>query len=58
MKILGVKIPKDWYKLNKWVTFTADVMFVCGLHIFVTLLGKIKLVTTDYMPSRKTGTTS
>ena len=29
-----VKIPRDWYKLNKFVTLTADVMFVCGLPLF------------------------
>ena len=30
-------------------------MFVYGLPIFVTLLGKITLVTAEYMPSRKVG---
>ena len=50
-----VKIPRDWYKLNKFVTLTADVMFVCGLPIFVTLSRKIELVTVEYMPNRKAG---
>ena len=38
---------------KKVMTLTVDVMFVCGLPIFVTLLGKIPLVTTEYMPNRK-----
>ena len=50
-----VKIPRNWYKLNKCVTLTADVMFVCGLPLFVTLLRKIKLVTAEYVPNRKAG---
>ena len=50
-----VKIPRDWYKLNKFVTLTADVMFICGLPLFITLLGKKKLVTAEYMPTRKAG---
>ena len=50
-----VKIPRDWYKLNKFVTLTADVMFVCGLPLCGTLLGKIKLVTAEYIPDRKAG---
>ena len=45
-----VKIPRDWYKLNKFVTLTADAMFVCGLPIFVTLSRKINLVTAEYIP--------
>ena len=50
-----VKIPRDWYKLNKFVTLMADVMFVCGLPMFVTLSRKIKLVTAEYMPNIKSG---
>ena len=50
-----VKIHRDWYKLNKCVTLTADVMFVSGLPLFVTLSRKIKSVTTEYMPNRKAG---
>ena len=30
-------------------------MFVCGVPLFVTLSGKIKLVTAEYMPNRKAG---
>ena len=50
-----VKIPRDWYKLNKCVTLTAVVMFVCVLPLFATLSGKIKLVTAQYMPTKKAG---
>ena len=50
-----VKIPRDWYKFNKCFTLTTDVMFVCGLPIFITLPRKLKLVTAEYMPSRKAG---
>ena len=28
------KIPRDFYLLNKFVTLTADVMFVCGIPFF------------------------
>ena len=31
-----VKISKDYYKLNKFVTLTTDVMFVAGVPFFVT----------------------
>ena len=51
----GVNIPKDWYMLNKFVTLTADVMFVTGLTFFVTLLRKIRLVTADFLPHHKAG---
>ena len=37
------------------MTLTADVMFVTGLPFFVTLLGKIRLVTVEFVPKRKAG---
>ena len=33
-----VGIPRDFYKLNKMVTITADVMFVSGILFLVTFL--------------------
>ena len=50
-----VKIPRDWYTFNKFVTLTADVMFVCGLPLFVTLSREINLITAEYVPTRKAG---
>ena len=31
-----VEIPKDFYKLHKFVTLTAGVMFVSGIPFMVT----------------------
>ena len=30
------EIPRDFYHLNKFVTLTADMMFVCGFPFLVT----------------------
>ena len=49
----SVKIPRDWYKLNKFTTLTVDAMFVNGLPLFVTLLGKINLVTAECVSNKK-----
>jgi hypothetical protein len=47
-----VKIPWDFMELHKFVTIVADIMFVNGLPILVTLSGGISLVTIKFLPSR------
>ena len=46
------KISRDFYLLNKFVTLTADVMFVCGIPFLVTLSDVIKYTTIEYIPTR------
>ena len=48
-------IPRDFYKLHKFVTLTADVMFVCGIPFLVTHLRGIKCFTGEFLPGRKAG---
>ena len=45
-----VSIPDEFYRLNKFVTIAADVMFVSGVPHFVTYSKKIKLLTVEYLP--------
>ena len=45
-------IPRDFYELHRFVTLTADVMFVNGIPFLVTLSRKIKMLTAEYLPSR------
>ena len=47
-----LEIPRDFYQLNKFVTLTADVMFVRGIPFLVTFSRKIKMITVEYVPSR------
>ena len=41
--------------MNKFVTLTADVMFVCGIPFLVTYSRSIKFTTTEYIPNRTSG---
>ena len=47
-----VEIPRDFYVLNRFVTLTADVMFVNGIAFLTTLSRKIRLTTVEHVPSR------
>ena len=47
-----LEIPRDFYRLNKFVTLTADVMFVSSVPFLVTFSRNIKMITTKYVPSR------
>ena len=40
-----VSIPQEFYRLNKFVTIAADVMFVGGIPFFITISKKIKFIT-------------
>ena len=45
-------IPIDFYKLQKLVIITADVMFVNGTAFLVTSAIKFKLATLKHIPRR------
>ena len=45
-------IPIDFYKLQKLVIITADVMFVNGTALLVTSEIKFKLATLKHIPRR------
>ena len=45
-------IPRDYYRLNHFVTLTADVMYVNGVTFLVTKSRKIQLITAEHIPSR------
>ena len=47
-----LKIPRDFYRLHKSVTLTADLMFVSGLPFLVTYSKGIKMTTAEYVPGR------
>ena len=47
-----VSVPDDYFRLNRFVTLVADVMFVNGLAFFVTRSLKIKLITTECVNNR------
>ena len=55
VKVNSVRIPRDFYKLHKYVALTADVMFVCGIPFLVTRSRGIKFNTVEFIPSRKAG---
>ena len=46
-----LEIPCNYYTLQKFVTLTADVMFVNGISFLTTLSRKIRLVTAEYLPT-------
>ena len=45
-------VPRYFYGLHKYVTLTADVMFVNGVPFLLTLSRKIRLFTSEYLPSQ------
>ena len=47
-----VSIPEEFYRLNKFVTIAADVMFVSGVSFFVTHSRKIKFLTIRFVTTR------
>ena len=47
-----VNVPKEYYKLNKFVTLVVDVTFVAGGPFFVTYSMKNKLTTDEFLPRR------
>ena len=51
-KIGLVSIPREYYRLHKFVALTADVMFVAGIPFLVTYSRGIKFTTCEFIPSR------
>ena len=47
-----IKTPRDFYRLNKFVTLTADVIFVNSIPFLVTLSGNIILITVEHVATR------
>ena len=48
-------ILRDFYWLHKFVTLTADVMFVNGIPFLVTFSQNIRLITAKHVPTRTAG---
>ena len=46
-----VMVPHDFYKLHRFVTLKADVMFVNSVPFLVTLSRKIRLRTAEHIPN-------
>ena len=53
VRVERVEIPRDFYKLHKFVTLTADVMFVSGIPFMVTKSRGIKFYTGEFLPTRE-----
>ena len=58
-KVLRVKeqmvaIPREFHKIHKMVTITADVMFINEISFLVMFLGKITFRTAGYILKRTT----
>ncbi|EJK60825.1 hypothetical protein THAOC_18763, partial [Thalassiosira oceanica] len=47
-----IDIPRDFYRLHKFVTLTADVMFVNGLGFLTTFSRDLRFHTAEYVPTR------
>ena len=47
-----VEIPRDFYKLHKFVTLSADVMFCNGLPFLTTVSENINFLTAEFLPTR------
>ena len=56
LKEQRISIPREFYKMHKRVTITANVMFVSGFPFLVTLSRKIKFRTTQFLPKQTTRT--
>ncbi len=51
-----VSVPRDFYKLHRFVTLSADVMFVNGLPFLTTVSENIEFLTAEFLPNRKATT--
>ena len=47
-----MKFSRYFYRLHKFVTLAADVMFVNSIPFLVIFSIKIRLVTVDHVPNR------
>jgi len=53
-----IQIPKDFYKLHRFVTLTADIMYVNGVPFLTTLSRKINMRTAEHIQSRSAASLS
>ena len=49
------KIPQEFYLQHKFVTLTADVMFVNGIAFLISFSRNIKLLTVEHVPNQTVG---
>ena len=49
------KFSREFYLQHKFVTLTADVMFVNGIAFLISFSRNIKLLTVEYVPNRTVG---
>ena len=49
------KIPREFCLQHKFVTLTADVMFVNGIAFLISFSRNIKLLTVEHVPNRTVG---
>ena len=47
-----LEIPRDFYRLNKFLTLTVDIILLSGIPLLVTFSRNIKIITAEYVPSR------
>ena len=52
VRVAGTSVPDDFHHLHRFVTLTADVMFVNGVSFLITLSRRIKLYTVEHIPNR------
>jgi len=50
VEVRVVAIPRDFLKLHRFLTLTADVMFVNGLPFLLTRSRGVQLITVEYLP--------
>ena len=50
-----ISIPRDFYRLHKFVTIALDVLFISGIPFLVTFARKIKFGTSEFVPNRSMG---
>ena len=48
-----IQIPRDLVQMNKYVTLTADVMFINNLAFVITYGKRISLITAEFMTNQK-----
>lgn len=48
-----IEIPRDFYKLHKFVSLSADVMFCNGIPFLTTVSADINFLTAEFLPTRK-----
>eukprot|EP00804_Cyclotella_cryptica_P023700 CCRYP_019316-RA/>CCRYP_019316-RA protein AED:0.38 eAED:0.25 QI:0/0/0/1/0/0/2/0/908 len=49
-----VEVPRDFVKLHRFITLTADIMFVNGIPFLLTRSRGVQLITVEYLPRRTT----